>query len=256
MGDASVLITPHRFPEYLPPLRGERDLQRPVHDFPPRRAGLDGCAGGTSAAWSGATSGWRTASSPTRSTSTTGPSGSRACTSSQHKGGGVAPWNLVTLSFAGRRHGDGRRRPARLLPFPPRAHAGGRRYDWRAPGYLGTDRATTSSTGRTSRRWTRRRGGSGPSPGVQGRARAGRDLRQRVEAARADLGVRARLAPRLARLPGIATCWELAATKDASAKCVGCRDRKPREAQLEPGRRPCAGGRRTASRSALPFVAS
>ncbi len=83
MGDASVLITPHRFaPEYAhQAMNGIYNVQ--FLTFRRDERGLEvPRAGGTTAASSGATTASRTASSATRSTSTTGPSASRASTSS------------------------------------------------------------------------------------------------------------------------------------------------------------------------------
>ena len=130
------MITPHRFaPEYAAQaINGIYNVQ--FLTFRRDQLGLKVCAGGTIAASSGATAASRTASSVTRSTSTTGRSAFEGVHVLEHKGGGLAPWNITQYEV---RAIDGRvivdDDPLVFFHYHRvRLQARGG-YDWRPPGY-------------------------------------------------------------------------------------------------------------------------
>ena len=203
MGDASVLITPHRFPPYLRHYEANGLYNVQFMTF--RRTG-----GGLEALrwWHDRCLEWcylrlEEGKFADQKYLDDWPERFDRVHVLRHKGGGVAPWNLDLFEL-GREGGtvtvDGE--PLVFFHFHRVRIREDGGYDWRAPGYLGTAKAYDlvyrpylAALDEAKRRvWA-------VEPAFRAGLLPALDVRQRLSAARANVGVRvARLAPGLARL--------------------------------------------------------
>jgi Nucleotide-diphospho-sugar transferase len=203
MRDASVLITPHRFPSYLRhyELNGIYNVQ--FMTFRRTDAGL-----GALRWWHERCLEWcylrlEDGKYADQKYLDDWPVRFEGVHVLRHKGGGVAPWNVDTFEP---REDGGRVTvggdPLVFFHFHRVRMREDGGYDWRAPGYLGLPCAydlvyrpyLAALDAAKKRVWS-------VAPGFRAGLVPTRDLKQRMDVARADLGARAaRIAPRLARL--------------------------------------------------------